>query len=284
MIEQIAVVVIFSYLALVIYFYFHQDQIVYMPKRTIYNTPGTIGLSYQELFFKTSDGHLLNGWLVEPQGKSIITDRHRPVVLFCHGNGGNISHRLETLIIFSYLGLRTFIFDYRGYGKSEGTPTEAGTYLDAAAAWKYLTQKENIPAQDIILFGRSLGAAVAANLAASIKTPPAGLILESTFTSVPDLGVQKFPLLPARLLARFQYNTLALLPNIHLPLLVVHSPQDEFIPFKNGIKLFKTANEPKQFLQIAGSHDHGFLDSKEIYIDGLKAFFRFSLDLRFKML
>lgn len=283
MMEQIALIVFFSYIIMVIYFFFRQEGMVYMPRRKLNNTPSSIGLPYRDVYFKTSDGLELHGWLVEPVGHGSEFHGQKPVILFCHGTGGNISHRLETLIIFSYLGLRTFIFDYRGYGLSQGKPTEEGTALDAQAAWKYLTQKENIPAQHIILFGRSLGGAVAANLAATAKINPAGLVLESTFTSIPDLGKQKLPFLPVHLLSRFQYNTCKLLPDIHLPILIIHSPQDEMVPFKNSIKLFKTANEPKQFLAINGSHDRGFLESKEIYIEGLKAFFRLSLDLRFKM-
>ncbi len=282
MMAKLAVVVFFLYLAMVVYYFFRQERMVYFPKRELVNTPTEIGLHYEDIFFKTADGLLLNGWLVEPGKRE--RDVHGPVVLFCHGNGGNISHRLETLIVFSYLGLRTFIFDYRGYGKSGGKPTEAGTYLDAAAAWQYLTEKEKIPAQNILLFGRSLGGAVAANLATKVKGKPAGLVLESTFTSIIDLGKNLFPFLPVRLCGRFYYDTLKLLPGIHLPVLVVHSLNDEMIPFANGVTLFNAANEPKQFLHIKGSHDHGFLDSKEIYIDGLKAFFRLSLDLRFKML
>ena len=236
---------------------------VYMPYKTMKSSPSDIGLSYREVTFKTSDHVSIHGWFVG-QG------RDRDVVLFCHGNAGNISHRLDSFHVFDYLGLDTFIFDYRGYGKSEGSPSEKGTYLDVEAAWKYLVETEKINPNRIILFGRSLGGAVAAHLAVSVKAN--ALILESTFTSIPDVGAQAYPFLPVRLLSRYRYDTRSVLPRIHLPVLVVHSPDDEIIPYNHGRALFEIANEPKQFLKIFGGHNEGFVNSKEIYIAGFQKF------------
>jgi fermentation-respiration switch protein FrsA (DUF1100 family) len=213
--------------------------------------------------FQTSDSLLLSGWLVGD-------DKSRDVVLHFHGNAGNMSHRLDSFIIFNRLGLNTFIFDYRGYGRSQGSPSEQGTYLDAEAAWQYLTETEHIPSERIILFGRSLGGAVAARLATQVKAK--ALILESTYTSVPDLGADLYPFLPVRLISRFHYNTRAILQKIDLPVLIVHSPQDEIIPFSHGKALYEAAKEPKHFLEISGSHNEGFFHSKEIYMEGLKEF------------
>ncbi|MCP4153939.1 MAG: alpha/beta fold hydrolase, partial [bacterium] len=173
---RIAIIIVVCYLALVLFVFFRQKNMVYYPTGTIVATPAAIQLKYKEIVFTTSDRVQLYGWFVGDESK-------KEVILFCHGNGGNISHRLDTLSIFNQLGLRTFIFDYRGYGKSAGETTEEGTYLDVQAAWDYLTKHQKIPPQRIILYGRSLGGAVIANLAAKVK--PRQLIIESSFTSVP---------------------------------------------------------------------------------------------------
>ncbi|NIM17939.1 MAG: alpha/beta fold hydrolase [Candidatus Aminicenantes bacterium] len=262
---RILLVIFFFYVILIVFLFFNQRSMVYFPLRKITDTPAAIGLPYREIIFKTSDGLQLCGWMVGDED-------NRDVVLFCHGNAGNISHRLESFDIFHRIGLRCFIFDYRGYGKSEGEPSEQGTYRDVEAAWQYLIETENIPSQRIILFGRSLGGAVAAHLAARLDVNARALILESTFTSVPDLGAQWYPFFPIRMIIRFHYNTKALLAKIKLPVLVIHSPQDELIPFNHGKALFEAAKEPKQFLRISGSHNEGFSDSREEYIIGFRGF------------
>ena len=159
---------------------------------------------------------------------------------------------------------------------SDGKATEEGTYLDAEAAWRYLTTKRGIPEQDIVIFGRSLGGAIAAQLA--MKNPPRALVLESTFTSVPDVGAKKYPFLPVRWLSRFQYDTRKILTSISAPVLILHSPQDTIIPYKNGRELYATASEPKSFLEITGGHGRGFLDTGKTYLDGLDGFLRIHLD------
>jgi pimeloyl-ACP methyl ester carboxylesterase len=262
---RILLVILFFYLVLIGYLFFNQRRMVYFPLREIADTPAAVGLPYREIVFKTSDGLRLCGWMVGDED-------NREVVLFCHGNAGNISHRLDSFEIFHRMGLKSFIFDYRGYGKSEGKPSEQGTYRDVEAAWQYLIETEEIPSQRIILFGRSLGGAVAAHLAARSGVNARALILESTFTSVPDLGAQFYPFLPVRMMSRFRYDTRALLAKIKLPVLVIHSPQDELIPFSHGSALFEAAGEPKQFLRISGSHNQGFWDCREEYIAGFRGF------------
>ena len=162
------------------------------------------------------------------------------------------------------------IFDYRGYGKSEGTPTEKGTYLDAEAAWDYLVNVRHVKPEKIILFGRSLGSAIAAEIA--IRRKAGAIIIESGFTSIPDLGAKFFPHLPVRLISRYHYSTIDKVSMIDIPKLFIHSQQDELIPFEQGIRLFEKASAPKEFLQITGSHNEGFLISGKIYIDGLNIF------------
>jgi len=192
------------------------------------------------------------------------------MVLFCHGNAGNISHRLESIEIFHRLGLNIFIFDYRGYGQSEGKPTEQGTYEDASVAWRYLTQQRQVNPNEIIVFGRSLGGAVASWLAQSHS--PGALILESTFTSLADIAASLYPYLPVRLLLRFKYNTAEYLGKVNCPVLIVHSRDDEIMPFSHGCRLFEMASEPKKFLEISGTHNEGFIISGKDYEKGLNAF------------
>jgi len=269
MIWRIILILVIGYLAIVLLFFFRQRGIVFMPRQTLYYTPGDFGLPFREVILTTGDGVRLNAWFVG----DISEEREpKPVILFCHGNAGNISHRCDTLAIFYQLGVDCFIFDYRGYGKSEGKPSEKGTYLDASTAYNYLTKTMGIPPEQIFLFGRSLGGAVATYLATLPGLRAKALILESTFTSVNDVGAELYPWLPVRMLSRFDYDTLKRLPHVHLPLLVVHSPQDEFIPYSHGKRLYEIANEPKHFLKLSGSHNEGYIQSREIYFAGLRDF------------
>ncbi|MEA3546234.1 MAG: alpha/beta hydrolase [Thermodesulfobacteriota bacterium] len=226
-------------------------------------SPVDVGLPYESVKLVTSDNVQLDGWYIP-------APHARGVVLFCHGNAGNISHRLESLLLFNKLGFSTLIFDYRGYGRSQGKPSEQGMYKDAEIAWQHLTQERGVPPPQIILFGRSLGAAVTAHLA-TIHTP-AALILESCFTSVPDIAADLYPFLPVRLLSRLDYNAIKKLENVPCPVLIAHSPNDEIIPYKHGRALYAAAKEPKRFLELRGGHNDGFLVTGKVYRDGLDSF------------
>ncbi|NCO84337.1 MAG: alpha/beta hydrolase [Nitrospirae bacterium CG_4_10_14_3_um_filter_44_29] len=252
-----------GYLLLIGFVYLRQGSMVYYPTKEIEGTPADIGLKYEEITLKTKDSVNLSAWYVPAKDE-------RGVVLFCHGNAGNISHRLDSIRIFHDLGLSVFIFDYRGYGRSEGSATEKGTYLDAESAWEYLVNVKGARPEKIILFGRSLGSAVAAELA--LKHKAAGIIIESGFKTIPALGAKFFPYLPLRLISRFQYSTIDKVGMIKMPKLFIHSPQDEMIPYEHGAALFKNATEPKEFLQITGGHNEGFLTSGKIYTEGLGRF------------
>jgi fermentation-respiration switch protein FrsA (DUF1100 family) len=254
------------YTALALFLYFTQSGMLYypnLPSREIVTTPDRYGMEYQTLQLQTSDNITLHGWYIPASNP-------RATLLFCHGNAGNISHRIESIAIFHQLGLNVLIFDYRGYGQSEGKPSERGTYRDAEAAWDYLTEQQNIPPHQIILFGRSLGGAIASHLAS--RKQPLGLIVESAFTSVPDMAAHYYPYLPVRWISRFRYNTRKHLGALQRPLLVIHSPEDEIIPYSNGQQLFDAAREPKQLLSIRGGHNDGFLLSGESYTRGLEGF------------
>jgi fermentation-respiration switch protein FrsA (DUF1100 family) len=191
-------------------------------------------------------------------------------LLFFHGNAGNISHRGASVEIFHRLGLNVFIFDYRGYGKSQGKPDENGLYKDARAAWRYLINERGFDQEDIILFGRSIGGAVAADLAAEIQ--PGELILESTFSSARDVANAIFPVLSRLIFLRYEFNAVAHISRVTCPVLVLHSPDDEIIPFRLGEKVFQAANEPKSFVKMSGDHNGGFLMSQPDYERALGAF------------
>ncbi len=248
-----------------------QSQLVFYPEvdRKIAATPSQVGLPYEDIQLKTSDGIDLHGWYIP-------APQPRGTVLFLHGNAGNISHRLDSVRMFHRLGYSTLIFDYRGYGNSSGKPSEQGTYCDAEAAWRYLTEQRHIPSCRIVLFGESLGGAVGAWLAARQK--PAALVIASGFTSVPGLGQQLYPYFPIRLLARIRYDTRESLRSVAAPVLVAHSPQDDIIPFEHGRALFAAANPPKQFLELAGGHNDGFIFMRESWVKLLEDFLGKQMD------
>ena len=254
------------YAALTLFLFFSQSGLIYypdLPSRQIEATPHQLGLDFESVTLNTTDGEQLAAWFIPASDA-------RATLLLAHGNAGNISHRLDSIRLFNDLQLSVLIFDYRGYGESSGQPSEQGTYLDGEAAWDYLTATRGVDPHDIVIFGRSLGAAIAAHVAR--KHPPRALILESTFTSVPDFGAEQYRLFPVRLLARIRYDTRAALQDIQVPVLIVHSRGDEIIPFHHGERLYAAANEPKHFLPIQGGHNGGFLNSGRLYLDGLSRF------------
>ena len=245
------------------YFFFFQSSFVYFPYKDIQGTPKQLGMPCKDVTFVSKDGIKLNGWFIP-------SDDSKDVVLFCHGNAGNISHRMESIQIFHKMGLSVFIFDYRGYGQSEGIPSEKGTYLDAEAAWNYLTKVENFDASNIILFGRSMGGSISAKLATDKR--PKVLIIESSFTSITNLGANIYPFLPVRLLSRFSYDTLKYVKLVKSPVLVIHSGDDEIVPFVHGRAIYEAAHAPKEFLKIRGSHNEGFWLSRVEYAKAIEKF------------
>jgi uncharacterized protein len=254
-----------AYAGLALLLYIFQSRLVFYPEtgRELVATPAEIGLPYEDIQLKTSDGISLHGWYIP-------APQPRGTVLFLHGNAGNISHRLDSVQMFHRLRYSTLIFDYRGYGNSGGAPTEEGTYRDAEAAWRYLTEQRRVPSCSIVLFGESLGGAVAAWLAARQK--PGALVIASGFTSVPELAQHIYPYLPVRWLARLRYDTRAYLRAVAAPVLVAHSPDDEIIPFEIGRALYAAANPPKQFLELAGGHNDGFIFMRDTWVKALGDF------------
>jgi uncharacterized protein len=248
-----------------------EKSLIYFPHRQLEVTPKELGLRFEEARLVTDDGVTIHGWLLPVDGS-------RFTVLVCHGNAGNISHRLDrALLMHAALKTDVFLFDYRGYGLSQGTPDEEGTYRDGRAAYRYLTAQRGIAPDNLILFGESLGGAVALQLAR--EAPSRALVLEAPFTSIADMARAVFPLLPARFLLRTRYDNLAKIGGLRVPLLILHGDADTTVPFEQGRRLFEAAPPAKRFFAIAGaSHNDTYVVGGEAYwqawrefLDGLSA-------------
>jgi fermentation-respiration switch protein FrsA (DUF1100 family) len=245
--------------------WFEHSQ-VYAPSRVLEAAATALGRPCEDVWFKAGDGVRLNGWYFPAESPS---PRAHLVFLLLHGNVGNISHRLGWYRAWLELGVSVFALDYRGYGRSEGRPSEEGTYLDAQAAHAWLRQK-GFAADHIVALGKSLGGGLASELAR--RESLGALILQNTFTSIPEVGGELFPWLPVRWLHTIKYDTLHKLPHIHVPVLVAHSRTDEVVGFHHAERNFAAANEPKMFLEILGSHTSTLEAGREKYLAGLNQF------------
>lgn len=239
---------------------------VYGPRKNIEASPADFGCAFEDVVFSSSDGVSLHGWFLPavPGAR-----RQNRVLLLCHGNVGNISGRLNFIRAWLELGLAVFVFDYRGYGRSAGRADEPGTYADARAAWRWLRARGYAPA-DIVVLGKSLGGGIASELV--LHEPPGALILQSTFTNIPDLGCELFPWLPVRRWNTIRYDTIARLPKIQVPLLIAHSRNDDLISYRHAERNFAAANTPKELLEIAGRHVSVIEDGRAAYLEGLGGF------------
>jgi len=243
--------------------YFMQSRFLYKPVKGVVYTPEELGIEFQDVSLVTADGVRLTGWYIPPRGQSYT-------VIFCHGNGGNIMHRLDTINLFSEMGFGFFVFDYRGYGDSQGKTAEAGTYLDAEAAYSWLSEGKGIAEDRIIIFGRSLGASIAANLAGKVSC--GGLVLENAFTSYVAMGRRMYPYMPVGWFAKFRYDTKEYLKRVSCPVLFFHSKDDEIVPYEFGRELFDSLEGDKRFIDIFGRHNDSFLLSLDKYKKGWLGF------------
>jgi Hydrolases of the alpha/beta superfamily len=242
--------------------------IVFHPRKDgVEPPPGYAGQGYRDVFLATSDGVRIHCWFVPVYDTAPAA---RGTVLFFHGNAGNIGDRIYSIETFRRLGMDVLIVDYRGFGRSEGRPTPAGVAQDALAAWRWLTEERRIPPEKILVFGRSVGGAVAMELMRHVR--PRALILESTFSSLPEM-VRVDALVPlARLLVGDVWNSAEVAASLTVPTLAIHSPNDRIVPYRYGERLYEAVASEKRFVEIFGGHNDGFLLSEEIYIPTLDAF------------
>ncbi len=242
--------------------YLAQGKLIFLGAREMDRDPGDAGLAFDDIRLPVS-GYETHAWYVP-------LENHRGVVLFSHGNAGNLSGRLESIGLLRSFGFSVLAYDYGGYGYSTGTPSEERCYADIRAMWDYLITVKRIPEEQIVLFGRSLGAAPTAELAQSVT--PGAVVLESAFLSVPDVARKMALVGRLTWLIRHRFENKNKVAKITSPVLFIHSPDDEVIPYEHGRRLFELAPEPKTFLEIRGDHNLGFVISEPVYRPGWEAF------------
>lgn len=265
-IGTVLVLLVCGYAGLAALLYFQQTRLVFVPSTHLGADPSAFGLDFETVWLDTEDGERLHAWWVPAPRSAGRT------VLFLHGNAGNISHRMQTLRVLNSVGVDVLILDYRGYGRSSGTPSEAGTGLDALAGWQHLREARARPAAAIAVHGRSLGGAVALQLASQVE--PGALVLESTFTSVPALGAETYPWLPVRWLARIHYPNLQRIAALRAPVLLLHGRDDRLIGFHHSEALASAAAPGAEVVALQGGHNDAFLVSEARYREHLQDFLR----------
>ncbi len=244
-----------------------EDSMIYFPAKYPegYWSPVDFGVQAEDCYFESEDGIRLHGWYAPSPGV-------RPTTLWAHGNAGNITHRLDHIkLLVEQVGLNVFIFDYRGYGRSDGKPSEEGLYRDARAAYDYLIKQRMLLPSDVIIYGQSLGGAVAVDLATTRSC--SGLVLEATFTSARDMARLVIPLLPVDWVIKSEFNGLAKIARVRIPILMLHGAHDRTVPIRLGRTLFESANEPKRFVELPHSdHNDGYVVDSQLYVDSLREF------------
>jgi len=259
----LSLIVIFIVLSVVFYTKI-ENFYVFFPQTDLEITPDDLHLNYRDVYLNSLDGEKLHGWFFP-------TDASHPVIMISHGNACNISHMLDYANILTKKNLQVFLFDYRGYGRSTGAPSEKGVYMDAQAAYDYLVNKERIVADNIILFGQSLGAATAIDVA--IKNHIRSIIIEGAFTSTKDMSKTMFPMNIVSFILPSNYNNLKKIAQITVPKLIIHGEDDEIVPFSMGKRLFEASMDPKYFYAIkAAAHNDTFIVGGKKYFEDLAYF------------
>jgi fermentation-respiration switch protein FrsA (DUF1100 family) len=280
--RRIACIIVMVLIVALVLIMAFEDKLIYFPTKypdglwTVREScvrEGEIVPRIEDCHFTAGDGVRLHGWLCTPErceggvGKPLKTDS---VLLWFHGNAGNINYRYDMLRAMIELPVKIFIIDYRGYGKSEGKPTEPGLYMDARAAWDYLVDERRVPADNIIIFGKSLGGAPAIDLAAKVE--PAGLVVQSSFTSAGDMAATLLPFLP-RFFLHTKMDSLSKISGVRCPKLFIHSRQDEVVPYDLGRRLYEAAPEPKEFYEVKGApHNSTYIVGGKPYFEALRRF------------
>ena len=240
------IILVIAGILMISFFQKIENFFLYHPHQSLESNPEGLSIKYENVKFTAKDNTKLHGWFFPPSSSD------NSVILWAHGNAGNISHRIENILLMrKNLDVGVFIFDYRGYGLSEGKPNEKGLYADMEGAYLWLSKR--IPENRIVLFGRSLGAAIATKLSIE-KRSSQSLILESPFENTIEMGKRIFPFLPLRWLMKQKFDTKAIIHSVEIPLLLLHGDKDTIVPFQQGKNLFDLASEPKQFFQIKGAN------------------------------
>jgi len=265
LIQSVGLLVLFivAYAAFLLLF---ENKIIFYPSRYPegFWDPASVGVVAEDVYFTAEDGVKLHGWFL-PAKNAVAT------LLWFHGNAGNLSHRLDNIQRLTPLNLNIFIFDYRGYGRSEGEPDEQGIYMDSQAAYKKVLAMDGVSIESLFLFGRSLGGICAVETA--VNNPARGLILESVFTSASDMSRKVFPLIPLGWALRSRLDAVEKVPHLQLPKLFLHGTQDEIVPYDLGRKLFDHAGEPKTFYDIEGAgHNDTYILGGRGYFNALNRF------------
>jgi fermentation-respiration switch protein FrsA (DUF1100 family) len=265
----LAVGLALGYLGILALLRLAEPRLVYAPglSRRLQPPPRELGLPVERVEFRTSDSVNLVAWVIPAADGA-----DRPWLLICHGNAGNISDadRPQHYAGLRGLGLNLLAFDYRGYGESGGTPTEPGLYRDAEAAYRYLREQRGVPPERIVLFGHSLGSAVAVELAT--RVPAAGLILDGALASVVGRGQEVYPWIPVRWIAASRYESIDKIGRLTLPKLFLHASHDEVIPIAHGRRLYAAASEPKEFVELQGGHGDAFVADSARYFGNIGRF------------
>jgi uncharacterized protein len=255
---KIVALLLILYICFCIFVFFIQKDLIFFPSKIPFDFPELANL--EEVFLKTEDNIKLNAWYID--------NKSNKTIIFLHGNGGNIFANQERLRLFNDIGINALMIDYRGYGKSDGNiNNEEDLYNDANAAYQYIINK-GIDSKNILIWGQSLGGSIAINLAQNKEIY--AVIVESSFNSMDEMANDKYWFLPIQLLSRFHFRSDQKLTNIHSPILIIHSINDEMIDIANGQKLFNQANEPKFFLKTRGSHNQGLQESYNLYLSTIK--------------
>lgn len=245
--------------------HFIERTFVFFPVKPLLQTPRYLDMEYEDVYFQTSDGVTLNAWLISPAADS-------PMVLWFHGNAGNIGDRVENARLLYDRGLALCMVDYRGYGKSEGSPSEKGVYLDGQAAYDYLASRGVAP-DKLIIFGRSLGAAVAVFVAS--RNECAGVVLESAMTNMADMARVHYPIIPGLGSLKNKFNSIGRIASLRSPILFIHGDEDEIVPYELGQRLFEAAKAEKDFYTIRGAHHNDtYLIGGSEYFDRFDRFVR----------
>ncbi|MCH8556354.1 MAG: alpha/beta hydrolase [Balneolia bacterium] len=242
-----------------------QDKILFLPSSDIRATPGNAGMEYEEHFFPSSNGYILHGWFVPANsGEDAIT------ILFSHGNAGNISGRVNLISLYRNLGFNVFIYDYQGYGLSEGRPSEENILQDGLAAWDFLVDEIGLIPDKILPVGRSMGGPVAAFIASERNA--SALVIESTFTNVPDVARHTYYIYPVDLLARIHLPTIDFVSSFEGPVMVAHSREDRLIPYELGRQLYYAAGSERVWLELSGGHNEGYIATGAAYTEAYTSF------------